>query len=639
MRETVHARLLARLVALIVAVIVAGCGGAGGPAASAPGAADSLGSLQVVATRETVAAASLPGSTTAVRLSVLDTGVTSTSEFPAGSSTVSITLSGVPVGERTVLAEVLAGSEVILSGRSTAMVRPSASTRVTIALTAPAPAVLSVTAVDPPGGPSAGGSVTITGTGFATSGAVTVTFGGVPATGVSVVDSSKLTCTSPPGAAQAVDVEVINPDQRSAQLAAAYSYYVDTPVIVTVTGTGVPGFSGDGGPATAAQIDFPWDVQVDASGHVFFVDTDNRRIRRIDAETGLISTIAGTGATDATGDGGPATAAAVNPVALDFGPDGDLYVLDAGGAGGRLLRKISSSTGDISLVKDLTGTSVRLLGFVMDNSLNAYLAHWFGPAKVYKMDAGGNVTVVTTGLSAVRSVALSPDESVLYASNQNGFDIAAEGHKVKRITLPGGALADFAGTGVQGFFGDGGPASAARLDTPWFVSTNSAGDVFLCDRGNNRIRVVDAGTGFIDTVVGDGTAVTGATAALPRGDGGPPLKAQIQPIAMCEWQGDLYFSETDFNKVRRVTTAPNPTGVSPSSGPAGSVVTVTGTNFRPGARVSFGGVPATGVRVVSLTQLVCTVPSGVTGPMPVAVVVQNQGTNKTALAQAFTVVP
>ena len=627
------------LVSLILAMglAVTGCG-SGGSASSAPAAAPAVGSIQLVVAREASRdARTVPAGTTAIRVSIVGTAISTTASFPAGSSTVTVTLSGVPVGVQTVLVEALNGSQILASGQSTVTVQADQSASLTITLT---PATLALTSVSPPGGPAAGATVTITGTNFATSGTVTVKFGTSPATNVAVRSSTAVTCTSPPSAAGVVDVTVTNPDQTSATLAGAYAYYVDTPVIMTVTGTGVAGFSGDGGPASTAQINFPWDLQVDSSGNLIIVDTHNYRLRKIDGATGLIATIAGTGMASATGDGGPATAATVNPAAMALGPGGDIYVMDAGNGSQRLLRKISATTGTITLVKNLTPTSTKLLGFVLDRSGNAYLSQWYGPAAVFKLDPLGVVTTVNTGLSALRSVALSPDESQLYASNQNGFDISTEGHKVKRIPLASGTLADFAGTGTQSFSGDGGPALAATLNTPWFVCTDTSGNVFICDRGNNRIRKVDGVTGIISTVVGDGVSVTPAMATSPRGDGGPPLNAQIGPLAaVCAWNGDLYFSEVDSNKVRRVTTAPNPTGISPQSGPVGTTVTLTGTNFRPGCAITFGGVPATDVQVTGLTQAVCTVPSVVGVAMPLAVAAQNQGTQRSVLARAFTVVP
>lgn len=677
------------LFGLLLSLVLAGCGGGGGSAAtsSAPAATASdstnVGSVRIAVERGAAArpTRTVPAGTTAIRLTVLGTSVTRTAAMPPD-GILFMELDNIPVGRRTIRVEALIGDVVVASGEIEVVIEAGGMASATVAVTptgnttpsptpqtspspaasptvspspspspspsaspgaspspTPTPVPLTVTSISPPAGPTTGGStVTLHGTGFATSGAVTVSIGSSPATQVSVGSSTVLTCIVPANGVGTFDVVVTNPDRRSATVTNGYSYYANSFVVMTVGGTGNAGFSGDGGPATAATLQRPWDVVVDAGGNLTIVDNDNYRLRRIDAATGLISTIAGDGTPAASGDGGPATAATLNTVGLALGPNDDLYVMDQDTGTSRFLRRISATTGQINLVKDLTASSTKLLGLSVGASGKVYMAHWFGPAQLFKLDSGV-MTSLTSGLSAARSVAINPTETQAYVSNQNGFDIPTEGHKVKRFDLTNNTLFDFAGTGVNGFSGDGGPAALAQLDTPWFVCTDPDGNVYISDRGNNRIRCVKAATGNIETIAGDGTSVAPPAAPDPRGDGGSPLLAQVGPLGSLTYRnGDLYFSEVDSHKVRRITAAPYVASVLPPSGPAGTQVTISGSNFHPGAIVKFDGISASNVQVSGLTQLTCTVPTGITA-VPAPLSVANQGTAPTVLSQAFTRVP
>jgi PKD repeat protein len=303
-------------------------------------------------------------------------------------------------------------------------------------------------------------------------------------------------------------------------------------LIATVAGTGTYGYSGDGGPATAAQLDSPHGVAVDRQGNLYIADYGNNRVRKV-ARDGRISTVAGNGKSLFSGDGGPATAAqlyAPSSVAVDG--QGNLYVTDFGN---RRVRKVTTS-GVISTVAG-TGT----LGFSGDGgpATAAELAYPLGLA----VDRQGNLYIADYGAQRVRKVSTA------------------------------GVISTVAGTGTPGSAGDGGPATAAQLNTPIAVAVDAQGSLYIADSGNNRIRKVMNGT--ISTVAGTGTA--GFT-----GDGGEATAAQLNGPAgvVVGPSGTLYIVDKGNQRVRKVAN--------------GTISTVAGT----GAEGSFGdGDPASGAQL------------------------------------------
>ena len=214
--------------------------------------------------------------------------------------------------------------------------------------------------------------------------------------------------------------------------------------VTTVAGTGVEGYSGDGGPATAAQLDFPTGVAVAPDGGLYISEVRGR-IRRVDAATGQISTYAGVGRNASSGDGGPALSAEIDrPHGLTVSRDGAVYVADT--YGGRI-RKIDPAT--------------------------------------------RTITSVATGLSTLPvHVAVAPDGSVLV--------VEAQGAVVSRVG-PDGARAPLIGTGVRGSTGDGGTAARARIEEPAGVAVASDGTIYVADLDARRVRRVDP-SGRITTI-------------------------------------------------------------------------------------------------------------------------------------------
>jgi len=219
--------------------------------------------------------------------------------------------------------------------------------------------------------------------------------------------------------------------------------------ISTIAGTGTAGATGDGGLATAAQLNFPQGVAAMADGSVLIADTENNRVRRV-ALNGTISTIAGTGAAGAAGDGGLATAATLNkPPGVAAASDGSVLIAD------RFNNRVRSvSPGPGGIITTIAGTTI---GFSGDDGPATAAKLWFPLA-----------------------VAALADGSVLIADYFN--------HRVRKVAPgPGGTITTIAGT-TPGFSGDGGPAIAAQLHTPRGVAVAPDGSVLIADYGNNRVR-------------------------------------------------------------------------------------------------------------------------------------------------------
>ena len=283
-----------------------------------------------------------------------------------------------------------------------------------------------------------------------------------------------------------------------------------TGVITTVAGTGASGYSGDGGQATAAKLKSPEDVFVAANGDLYIADTGNHAVRKVSAATGVITTVAGSGPSGSSGDGGPATSAKLHsPAGVVVAANGDVYLSDTSND---KIRKVTAATGIITTFAG-NGTA----GYQGDGAA-ATAARLTAPEGV-TLAANGDLYIADTGNNAIR--------------------------KVTAATLN---ISTYAGTGTAGFLGDGGAATSARLNAPEAVSLNSAGDLFIADTGNNRIRRVTAASGVITTIAGTGTA--GGT-----GDGGPATAARLNSPrgVTVSATGAYYIGDRSNNRVRKVT--------------------------------------------------------------------------------------
>ncbi len=250
------------------------------------------------------------------------------------------------------------------------------------------------------------------------------------------------------------------------------------PVIRTIAGNGLFKYAGDGGPATSATLNIPSAVAGGSDGNLWVADTLNGRIRRVNSE-GLISTFAGNGSLAFSGDGGPASSASFrSPFGLALDGTGSLYVADA--SNGR----------------------VRKIG--LDGIVNTV--------------AGGGSDLGDGGPATMAS--LRSPMGVAFDSAGNLYIAEIGGHRVRRVSSPNGTITTVAGTGVPGFSGDGGPATRATLSGPSSLAFDSAGNLYIVDRGNHRIRRVDT-NGSVRTVAGNGIAGF-------SGDGGPAASASLR---------------------------------------------------------------------------------------------------------------
>jgi sugar lactone lactonase YvrE len=263
-------------------------------------------------------------------------------------------------------------------------------------------------------------------------------------------------------------------------------------VITTIGGTGSAGYGGDGGPATNARFNNPHGIASDPAGNVYVADPPNQRIRRIDANSGIVTTVAGSGAGGFGGDGGPATAARLNyPKGVEIAPDGSLYIADNNN---HRVRRVDLATGIITTVAG-TGTAgfsgdggpataARLdepRNIAFDSAGRLYIVDQ-NNGRIRRVDSDGRISTFAAGFAMPRDVAVD-DVGNVYVADETA-------NRILRVS-PSGVVSDFAGTGSAGLSGDGGPADQARIKGPRGVAFDAAtGSVLIGDTANSRIRVV-----------------------------------------------------------------------------------------------------------------------------------------------------
>ena len=300
----------------------------------------------------------------------------------------------------------------------------------------------------------------------------------------------------------------------------------DTGLMTWVAGTGAFGFSGDGGPAIYADLGGPGSMTVDPQGNIYFGDCRNRRVRKVSASTGIITTIAGNGDMVGSGDGGPALNAGIGCVDVHIGPDGNLYFSD----GGASVRKVTLSTGVISTV-----AGGKLSAHAGDGGV-AVLAEVDQPSGL-AFDAAGNLYIAARGEHRIRKVSAATGVITTIAGSSTGA-----------VSGPFGMVV-YQG----GFAGDGGPAVDALLNDPERIALDGAGNIYISDVQNHRIRRIDAVTGIITTVAGTG-------ALGYSGDGGPAASAEIgfPDGIVIDTAGRVLFSDEPNNQIRILTPISSP---------------------------------------------------------------------------------
>ncbi len=285
-------------------------------------------------------------------------------------------------------------------------------------------------------------------------------------------------------------------------------------IVTTIAGTGAVGYSGDGGPATAAEVNQPTSLAVDAYGNVFFTDDGNNVIRKI-SNAGIISTVAGTGTAGYGGDFGPASTAMFNqPTGIAIDKQNNLYVADAQN---NVVRKILDSNNHVVA---FAGTGAAGNGTSGSDALIADLKLPKGVA----VDTAGNVFIVDQGNDVIRKV----DRS--------------------------GILTTFAGTGVFGYSGDGGYGNLAKLNVPTEIAIDNDNNLYIADYSNHVVRI-ERGNGAINTYAGNGT--NGSS-----GNGGPAGLAEFMgPYGVAvDALGVVYVADQLSNEIRKISA---PTGINP----------------------------------------------------------------------------
>jgi streptogramin lyase len=292
-----------------------------------------------------------------------------------------------------------------------------------------------------------------------------------------------------------------------------------------------PNFSGENVPARQATMSCPHSAAVSADGDLFIADSANHVIRKVDHASGIITSVVGQGGKNGDdGDGGPATAAHIDgPKGIVFDANWNLLLADSGND---KIRRVDAKTGVITTIAGTGETGVTGNG---------------GPAAAAR-------------LSEPRTLAVAPDGSIFFTEPKENI--------VRRID-PNGVISLFAGTGKAGFSGDGGPANRAMLNFNRGVNVDGAGTVWIADSLNQRIRKVDPKTGVISTVAGTGKACY-YSSNNTCGDGGPAAAAGFAvPRAMeFDTAGNLFIADTFNERIRRIDgfagavhhpTAPGPT--------------------------------------------------------------------------------
>jgi len=284
---------------------------------------------------------------------------------------------------------------------------------------------------------------------------------------------------------------------------------VVTGVISIVAGTGVPGSSGDGGKSEDARLRSPRGVCFGPGGDLYIADAGAHVVRKISAASGVITTVAGSGAPGSSGDGGAATSARLSaPCGIAVTEAGDLLIAERGGNRVRLV----SADGLISTV---AGSGAA--GYGGDS----------GPA-------------ASARLRAPEDVALGPNGDLYVADTGN--------HAIRRVARATGIITTVAGVGSPGFAGDGGSAALASLNGPRALDISPGGDLYIADTGNERVRRIEIASAAITTVAG--TGVPGL-----QGDGGPSSQARLHaPVGLAVTpSGEYYIGCLRNGGVRRVT--------------------------------------------------------------------------------------
>lgn len=338
--------------------------------------------------------------------------------------------------------------------------------------------------------------------------------------------------------------------------------------MTTIAGTGTAGFNGDGGLANQAELSSPTSIAIDAEGNVYIADKVNNRIRKVATGSGIISTLAGSGTLGYSGDGMAANTAELNnPSGVAVDGSGNVYIADAGN---HCIRKVAANNGIISTIAG-TGTAgfsgdggaasaaqlSNPVGIAVDRYVNIYLTD-VNNNRVRKIAAGSQIITTIAGGGTCTSGSFCGDGGLATLAalyNPMAITVDASGNiyiadtgndRIRMIRAETGVITTIAGTGLIGSGGDGGQATAAYLHNPYGVAVDNYGNVYFSDNFNNRIREVEAGVQIISTVAGNGVSCF-------AGDGWIPTAASIHnPYGIAiDASGNIYIADYNNQRIRR----------------------------------------------------------------------------------------
>jgi DNA-binding beta-propeller fold protein YncE len=338
-------------------------------------------------------------------------------------------------------------------------------------------------------------------------------------------------------------------------------------LILTIAGTGEPHYGGDGGNARHAGLNQPFDVALDRQGNLYFSDTGNHGVRRVERRNGMVTTVAGTGEAGYAGDGGPATKAQLNsPYGIALDAADNLYIVDRLNA---CIRIVEAATG---IIRTIAGTGQP--GYAgdggpahkaqlqepndvaLDSRGRAYIADVRDHRiRVIDLASGIITTFAGTGQAgssgdggpASRATLFGP-RALAFSSMSALYICLRNDHKVRQVDMRTGMISTLAGTGAQGYTGDHGPALRATFNGPKEIAVDGHGNILLVDTENHCIRRIDAASALVTTVAGTGQP--GAD-----GDGGPATAAMLKrPHGVCVDQaGNLYIGDSENHRIRFVS--------------------------------------------------------------------------------------
>ena len=335
--------------------------------------------------------------------------------------------------------------------------------------------------------------------------------------------------------------------------------------IQTYVGTGDKGYAGDGGPADKALCTEPFMCDFDSAGNLFYSESRNNVIRRVDKATGIVTTVAGTGGAGYTGDGGPATQATMSePYSLQVDRShGDIYIVDRLNAA---VRKVDAATGIITTVAGtgeqgysgdggpgaqamfrepndcfLDGKGGLLIADIQDQRIRrldlatGIISTFAGNGE--KVRAGDGKPALQASILGARAVCMD--------SKGNTYIAEREGNGVRKVDA-NGVMSTVAGNGEPGYEGDGGPALTATWGSPKAIRCDALDNVVVVDTENHAIRRIDASTGVVTTIAGGRLG--------GEGDGGPATEAAMDRPHGCgiDAQGNIFVADSNNHRVRVV---------------------------------------------------------------------------------------